>query len=228
MSGGPAILAATTGLVGLAWLTIGTGVAGVILLFRARSLSGEAQARAALWAAATAVATCALLAPGGLSVPAVTFAVVVMWGVLPAMVGRVGTGRPGILVLVTLAAVALALGMVRKAGLAAWAWESFGLDYNWLHGPAGFLLALCAAWVLGVRRVWLGLIAIVLAAGAGWLGEVLQAQYAARRWSEVRDWVYHVCGCVLALIPYLLAMGSRLCELPPMADNIPSSRARPR
>ena len=210
---GLVLLAATIGWIGLAWLLTGAGLCLLGALIAARRSPAAGQSRAAVWAAATAVASCALLAPGGLSAPAITMGVALMWGMFPAIAGLRVKRRHGLLLLAGLAALLIAMGLGRNPGLAHWSAMAFGADENFLHAPAGFLLAMTLAWLMGARNVWLGLLGIVLAAAAGGAGEGLQ-YLASPRGAEMHDWAYHAAGSVIAIVPYLLCMGSRLYESP--------------
>ncbi|MCE5276998.1 MAG: hypothetical protein ABFD92_19965 [Planctomycetaceae bacterium] len=220
LSGASAILAAATGWLGLAWMAAGAAASLVLLLWRARKAPPQEQTRCSAWAVAVVLASAAAAAPGGLSIPAVTLAAAVLWGLLPVMTGRAGRSLPGALVMLGLCAVLLAMGLVRDPGLLGQIWQSFGLHPNLLHAPTGFFVALCVAWQVGSRRIWMGLLGVAAVAAVGWGGEMLQAEFSTRRYAEVQDWYLHVAGCVLALIPYLLAMGSRLCELEPLPESV--------
>ena len=67
------------------------------------------------------------------------------------------------------------------------------------------------AWQMGTRRVWLGLLGILLAALMGGPAEL--AQYlASNRTAEFRDWVHHVMGSAAAIAPYLLCVMTRWSE----------------
>jgi hypothetical protein len=213
---GLVVLAATIGWVGLAWLLAGAGLCLLSGLIAARRASATAQSRAAVWAAATAVTSCALLAPGGLSSPAITMGVALMWGLFPTMAGLRVKRRHGLLLLACLAAMSIAMGLARNPGLAHWSAIEFGASENFLHAPIGFFLAMALAWLMGARNVWLGLLGIFLAAAAGGAGEVLQ-DLASPRGMEMNDWAYHAVGSAAAIVPYLLCMGSRLYESPDAA-----------
>ena len=215
-SSGLVVLAATIGWVGVAWLLAGAGLYLLIGLIAARRAPATAQSRAAVWAAATAVASCALLAPGGLSSPAITMGVALMWGKFPAMVGLRVKRRHGLLLLAGLVVVSIAMGLGRNPGLAHWSAIEFGANENFLHAPTGFFLAMSLAWLMGSRNVWLGLLGILLAGAAGGAGEALQ-YLASSRGVEMHDWAYHAVGSAAAIVPYLLCMGSRLYESPDAA-----------
>ncbi len=210
---GLVVLAATIGWVGLAWLLVGAGLCLLSGLIAARRAAATVQSRAAVWAAATAVASCALLAPGGLSSPAITMGVALMWGLFPTMAGLRVKRRHGLLLLAGLVAISIAMGLVRNPGLAHWSAIEFGTSENFLHAPVGFFLAMTLAWLMGARNVWLGLLGILLAGAAGGAGEALQ-HFASPRGMEMHDWAYHAVGSAAAIVPYLLCMGSRLYESP--------------
>ncbi len=220
LSGASAILAATTGWIGYGWMLAGTLASLIMLLWRARRAAAEVQTRCSVWAVAVVLATAAACAPGGLSIPAITLGAAVLWGLMPTMSGHAGRSLPGVLVMLGLCAVLLAMGLVRDPGLLEYAWLVFGLDPNLLHAPTGFFVGLCAAWQAGARRVWLGVVGVATVAAIGWGGEMLQSALTTGRSAEFRDWYLHIAGCCLALIPYLLAMGSRMCELEPLPESV--------
>ncbi len=210
---GLVVLAATIGWIGVAWLVAGAGLCLLGALIAARRSPLTGQNRAAVWAAATAVASCALLAPGGLSSPAITMGVALMWGMFPAMSGLRVNRRHGVFLLAALAAVLIAMGLGRSPGLAQWSAIAYGADEDFLHAPTGFFLAMLLAWLTGARSVYLGLLGILLAAAAGGAGEALQ-YLVSPRGVEMHDWAYHAIGSATATVPYLLCMGSRLYESP--------------
>ncbi len=83
---------------------------------------------------------------------------------------------------------------------------------KFLHWCVGLILAMVMAWLMGSRTFWWGLVGIVLAALAGGLGELLQCITITRRTVEYADWAVHAIGSAVALIPYTLCIGARLCE----------------
>jgi hypothetical protein len=208
------VLADMIGWAGVAWLTGGLGICIVGMMIRARSHPPADQARATAWTVATALAGAAILMPGGLFFPSATLAAALTWGLLPMMLGRSPRKRPGVLLLgATLAMMGL-IGLSRSQGLPFWSAMALSGDKNFLHGPAGFLLAMMVAWLMGARNVWLGLVGIAAVAAAGGAAEWLQSTLVSWRGSETQDWVYHAVGAAAAMLPYLLAVGSRLCESP--------------
>ncbi|MDY6914616.1 MAG: hypothetical protein SVT52_09200 [Planctomycetota bacterium] len=210
---GLAVLAATIGFFGAGWLVLGAAACVTWLLCHARRGHAGDQARAIVWTAGAALAGCAMLAPGGLFIPAIMLAVALTWGLLPAMLGRRQRCRSGVVVLAVLAGIALLLGLARRDGLLGWSANAFGGAEIFLHTATGFLLALVLSWLMGGRSVWLGLAGILLAALAGGAGEALQA-VASRRGAEWKDWLAHTAGSAAVIVPYLLAVGSRMCESP--------------
>ena len=210
-SGGVLVLLGSVGPVGLLWLVACLAVSLGWLLIRSGSIDSIRRWRAILWTTASALVGCSLLAGGGLVIPACTLAAGFVWGLLPAMLGRAGRPRNGAIVLTCLAAMTVLLGLARKDGLVAWSVMSFGLADTFLHIVTGFILAMVVAWTLGRRSVALGLAGIAATALAGGVGELLQA-VASLRTAEWRDWMNHSLGCAAAVVPYLLAMGARLCE----------------
>jgi len=208
---GLAILGGSVGWVGVLWLI---GVGALSLGWMLRSCRGRTRREilvSLLWALAGCLAAAALLSPGGLFLPSMTLALAFTWGTLPAATHAPSRRRSGAVLLAALIVLAVLLGVTRSEGLAAYATLSFGLRDGFLHAVTGFFLALTLAWLAGVRRLWLGLAAIVLAASAGAAGEWLQS-VVSRRNVEQSDLITHAVGAAVALVPYLLAMGSRGCE----------------
>ena len=208
------VLAEMIGWAGVAWLTAGLGICIVGLMIRARSHPPADQARATAWTVATALASAAMLMPGGLFFPSATLAAALTWGLLPMMLGHTPRKRPGVLLLGATLAMMAMIGLSRTQGLPSWSAMALGGDKNFLHGPAGFLLAMIVAWLVGRRNVWLGLAGIAAVALAGGAAEWLQSMLVSWRGAETQDWVYHATGASLAVLPYLLAVGSRMCESP--------------
>ncbi len=205
------VLLRAVGWVGAAWFVLTCAAAIVWLLLHARRGHAGDRARAILWTASSLIAGAAFLAPGGAFIPAVVLGMILTWGLLPAMLGRTGTRRSGLLLLAAVLIVLGVHGVVRHGGLLAWVGELGGAGDKAIHLLTGFLVTLLAAWQLGRRRVGLGLAAIALAALAGGVGEVAQF-FASSRSAEFVDWAFHAAGCAVAVVPYLLAIGARACE----------------
>jgi len=210
-SSGLKILVETTGWAGAGWLVVGmVGCAGWLMGHARRGHLGD-RPRAIVWTASAGLAGCAMLAPGGLFMPAAALAVAFTWGLLPAMLGRPGRQRSAYILLVLWVCLLLLLGLARKGGLATWATLSFGGGDSFMHAVSGFVLALVLAWLAGARRVRWGLLGVAVAALAGGAGELLQA-VASRRSFELDDWLAHALGSAAAILPYLLCIGARMCE----------------
>ena len=208
---GLVILGATVGWLGLMWLLGGLIVSLVWLLSRARRGSGSERALAIVWTATTAIAFSALLAPGGLFIPAVTLAAAFTLGLLPAMLGSVRPRRSGWLLLPPLVGLMLLLGLSTIQGLPLWSAGAFGAKDYVLHGLTGFFLTMVLVWLLGAHSVRLGLVGAVLSILVGGLGEVLQ--YAVpHRSAEFSDFWAYLIGSAPAVLLYLLAVGSRWRE----------------
>ncbi|HUT60216.1 MAG TPA: hypothetical protein VNA25_20410 [Phycisphaerae bacterium] len=217
------ILGMSIGWVGLAWLSVGLVVCALWLLAAQSSARGQTSPNAAhgvwgldslrmilrVWAAAMTAS--AMLAPGGLFIPAVTLAVAFAWGLAQATSGRAGRAYGGYLLLAALAVMVMLLGLARDMGLVGWSARAFALDDRFLHVMAGFLLAMTLAWQLGARRVWGGLLGVVLALAVGAGGEVMQFVASSRNasWTDV---ACHCFGSLAAVPLYLLCIGARLCE----------------
>lgn len=114
--------------------------------------------------------------------------------------------------LIPVALLMLALGVARSGGLVMWIAQTYGYDDRVLHGLGGLVLAAVLAWVFGSRRVWRGLAAIAAAAALGGAGELAQRVATSWRDAEIGDWAAHAVGSALVIVPYLLCLGSRMCE----------------
>ncbi len=208
---GVEVLSAAVGWVGLVGCLACFGLGLLWLIVRARLDGSNRPMTAALWATASLLTGGALLARGGLFVPAVTLATALTWGLLPAGLGARARYRPGWALLVLVVLMMGLLGLSRKAGLLVWASRSFGGGDTTLHSLTGFFLAMVLVWMLGRRRLWAGLAGIAVAALLGGVAEVLQA-VASQRSLQLSDWVAHLFGVAAALPVYLLCLGARWAE----------------
>ena len=208
---GLAVLVGMVGWVGTVSFIGGLGLCLVWMLFHARRGHWGDQGRAIVWSVAAGCAVAALISPGGLFIPATTLATAFILGLLPVMLGRPARHRPGLWMLAAIAAMMLLMGLAPKPGLFSWVVNRFSRGDTLPHIGMGFLTAMLLAWQMGKRRVWLGLVGIVLAALLGGPAEL--AQYlASNRTAEFRDWVHHVMGSAAAIAPYLLCVMARWCE----------------
>ena len=210
---GLAILARAVGWVGLIWLVVGLATCTVWLMWRTRQGHRGDQARAVAWTAATALVSCALLAPAGPFIPAVTLAAAFAWGLLPTMLGRRSRARPGAILLGALIVTLMLQGLARRGGLLSWGVAAYGLGDWLLHLVAGFTLAMTLSWYVGARSAWLGILGIVLAVAGGGAGELVQGLMPNRD-AQLGDWIAHAVGAAAAIPLYLLSIGSRWCESP--------------
>jgi len=215
---GLVVLAATVGFPAAGILL--SGLAGCIVWLLAHARRGHAgdQGRAIVWTVAAGAVGAALLAPGGLFLPAATAAAVFVWGLLPSMLSRPARPRSGAYLLGGVVAVTILVGLARRAGLFSSALRVFGAGDALMHLTAGLLLGMLMAWLLGARRLWLGLVGLALAALAGGPGEVLQYALGTRT-AEFRDWLYHCTGSAAAVVPYLLCVVARWCESPDVVSE---------
>jgi len=219
---GLVVLVRTVGWAATLWLVGGLLLCILWLLWRGRNAEPAARPGALVWTATAVLAGCALLGRGGLFIPAVTLGAAFTWGLLPAMLGCSSRSRPGWILLAMLISLMLLLGLARKGGLAVWSAEAFGTGEVFLHAAGGFGLAMVLAWLMGGRKVWLGLLGIFVAALLGGAGELLQG-VASRRGVEFTDWLAHAVGSGIAVLPYLLCIGARWCESPDARDNPPDT-----
>lgn len=162
----------------------------------------------ALAGAAALLATLALLAKGSYSHPAVYGGAVIAWSLLPKLTGWPSRQRRGIYLLAVMAAVMLAMALANDSGSPLRMALLWGLDDKWLHGMAGFLLAMGLAWWAGAWRWWAGLIALAIAALAGFGGEAAQRMYTSRNFEQLDAWA-HVKGASIATALYLLCLAAR-------------------
>jgi len=210
---GLAVLAGTVGWAPTGAFVLGLAACFVLLLLHARRGHPGDRGRAVVWTAASGMVAGALLAPGGMFLPAALLAATLVWGLLPRMLGRPVRPRPGTLLLVGVGLVLLLQAVAAEPGLLRWISQTYGLGDKALHAAMGFLLAMLLAWLLGARRGWMGAAGIALAVLAGLLGEVVQA-FVSTRSADLRDWISHTLGCTAAAAPYLLCLGARHCESP--------------
>jgi hypothetical protein len=210
------------GYVGLAWLAAGTVGAGVWLFARSYKRRRGDQGRVVIWTCAAAMASLSLLAGGGLFAPAMTMAAGLTWGMYPQMINRNTRTVSGVVFLVVLLALAAAMALASRPGLATWGiaavTRSPAAD-KWLHGGAGLVLGMTLAWLMGSRRMWLGVVGLALAALAGGQAEWLQ-MLLTRRNVDMRDWQAHLIGVTVAAGLYVLCILARGCESPDASTAI--------
>ncbi len=218
--GGLEVLVRATGWLGAGAL-LGILAGGLVWAMRIEHRPGEPPRvlLSVLWAGGTATATGAVLAPGGLAIPALAAAAMLAWGAFPHVTGRTVRRYPGGIVLGLLLTLLLVLGAGRRVGLIYWIADEFQRSDNLLHAAGGFIVALAGAWVLGARRMWIGLAVIAAVALLGGLAEYIQARAVGWRSGEADDWAAHALGAALALLPYLLAMAARWYESPHAVDR---------
>ena len=107
----------------------------------------------------------------------------------------------------------LMLGLPRRTGLVSWSAAVFRMQDYAMHGVVGFFLAMSLEWLMGARRVWLGVAGAGVSILAGAAGELVQ-YVATDRQAQWSDFRAHAVGSAAALVPYLLAVGSRWWESP--------------
>jgi hypothetical protein len=222
---GLAILVGTVGWLGAGWLLLGGVGCVIFLMLRARDADATGQGRTIVWATATALASGAVLCAGGPFIPAVTLGAALTWGLMPAMSGRPMASRSPLRLVVPIVLMMMVLAVARHSGLASWSANAFGLGDKAMHVLSGLLLASSLAWLLGARRMWLGLVGIAVALMAGAAGEVVQWVASTGRGAEFADWMAHSVGGLLAAVPYLLCMGARGCESEEALPTSPDTKS---
>ncbi len=147
------------------------------------------------------------------------------WGLLPQMLGKLTKPRSGTLLLAVVVGLVGVVSVARNRGLITWSTEALvrsQLADKWMHMVLGFMLTMLLAWLFGARRVWLGLVGIVIAAAMGGMGEVLQ--FVFRKPMDMRDWMAHLMGSAAAVTPYLLCMAARWCESADVHEPSPEAQ----
>ncbi|MFP3936995.1 MAG: hypothetical protein ACLFVW_01545 [Phycisphaerae bacterium] len=227
------VLSSWTGRPAMLCLLLAASLATLWPLLRLPATATE-RVRAGCWAAGSALSLAALFSAGGFFIPAVTPAVAMFWGLLPAMCGVASPSRSGGWVLAVLLGLMLMLGLSQSSGLVGWSAAALGGSDRTLHAVTGFLLALVLVWLMGARSVWWGVVGVLLAMVAGGVGEVLQSFVPQRgappeTWlaviagsagedgrklvaNQLDDVVFHALGSAAVLILYLPAMGAKWCE----------------
>jgi len=182
---GLGVLALTAGGIGAGILLAGMLVALLWSLVRARAASPGDQARSALWAGVAAVSAAAMLAEGGLAVPAAVATAAIAWGLLPHMMAHhLGRFRGWGVTLAFLAALVV-LGLETKVAGPRWFKPPADL---YLHGLGAALLTAVILWRTRCRRWWQGILAAAAAATLTSLGEAGQWYLSTVRspaWADV-------------------------------------------
>ena len=210
---GLTVLVGMVGWAGAAWFVGGLALCVVWMLLHARRGHAGDRGRAIVWSVAAGCVSAALIAPGGLFVPATALAASFVLGMLPVMLGRPRRDRSGLLLLAAIGAMLVLLGLAPSTGLFTWSLGHFGKSDTVIHIAIGFLAAMLLAWQMGTRRIWLGLAGIGIGAMLGGPAELMQLLFSERS-AELRDWLHHAMGAGCAVVPYLLCMFSRWCESP--------------
>ena len=182
----------------------GAGLTLVMLARRQRASRPARAVQSACWLAGAIAATWAMMLPGGLSIPACSLAVGLLWGLAPAAMRVEFARRSGWWLVGVLVALAAMLGLMRQDGLVGWISLAMGGRDVSLHVLAGALVTLGAAWLVGSRRLAAGLLAAAVAALSGGLAELLQGWFSDRG-AELRDWQMHLVGSAAATVLYVLA-----------------------
>jgi len=210
---GLGILAGATGWTGVGGLIAGITIFAGRALVRARALGSDEQVRVMLWTLAVCLTGAALLGRGGWNIPSVTLSAGFVWGLAPAILRTPVPRVSGVWVMVILASLLILLGFSRHGGLISWISEALGGSDMTMHVSVGFFLSLVLAWLMGTRKVRLGVLAVVIVAIIGGAGEFLQGVFSKRS-VQFADWAAHLVGCGVALPLYLLCLAARWCESP--------------
>ena len=193
------------------WLGLGLVVAGLVVSLvwslRASVAAAKAdQARSALWAAVVAVSGCALLGPGGLSVPSVTVTAGLTWGLVPRMMVHRVRRFHGLPVMVAFGAALAVLALEQRTTGTTWDVLARRYGDGAMHLFATFMLAGVLFWQVRAGRWWQALacaLAAGLVASAGELAQGLLSTRAAE-WSDV---AWDFLGAAGALGVFLLLSG---------------------
>ncbi len=201
---------------GIGW--IGTGaVVALALAVWIVSLGGAARrtadpTRALAILLGAVLGPLCLLAAGGTMIGSTSLGLMLAWGLVPAATRRPAHRRwPGLFLVGIFLAFLLLIGIVARQGLVVWIVVVLGGRDIFLHAVAGLLLTLLLFWYLGSRSLLWGAGALVLAVGAGGLGEAIQMLWTQRS-TQWKDFWAHLTGSLIAVVPYLLCMGARLAE----------------
>lgn len=182
---GPAALGVSAGWLGLGCLICGMLVSLGRSLVACRGAAPGDQARAALWSAVVATSGCALLADGGLALPAAAAAAAMTWGLIPhVMVHPVRRFR-GWPVVVVLAAALMVAGLSQRVAGAPQPGAA-GPDDGLMHFLGAFVLTAVLLWQLRCRRWWHAVGVAAFSAGVLVLGEPIQERLSSRtfEWAD--------------------------------------------
>jgi len=202
-------LAVATGQIGLGWFVLVWAVGMAWLLHRAKRCRPR-PVRTALALTAAFLCLGAMLAPGGLFLPAVLLVCSLTWGILPDMIGARLPRRGGWVVVLAAASTLMILGLMNDDSLFMWASFAFGGADGVLHGLAGLSLTMVLLWQLGQRSLKVGLLVALVAISMGGMAELVQKIFG--RDAEWSDFLAHSIGGTISLILYLHAYMSRWAE----------------
>lgn len=197
------VLGVSAGWVGLAGVMFGMLAALGWSLSACRNAAPGDQARAALWSAVVALSGCALLAEGGLAVPAAMATAAITWGMMPHIMAHRVRRFHGWPVVVALAAALMVLGLGQRLSGTPGLQPAAQPADKLMHFLSAFVLAEVLFWQMRCRRWWHGLGAAAFAAGVVVLGEPLQERLSERtfEWSDV---TWDALGAAAALGAFVL------------------------
>jgi len=181
------ILASSAGWVGLGVVVAGMVLAMALSLYAVRNAAPGDQARSAVWAVVSALAGCALLVGGGLTVPGVTVTAAIAWGLMPNLMAHRVRRYHGWPVMLAFAAGLLVLGLDQRLAGSPWVTPALIGRDGLLHFAGAFGLTIVVCWQVRSWRWWHAVLVAVACGALAAGGEVAQ-KYLSRRtpdWSDV-------------------------------------------
>jgi len=199
---GVQVLSLSGGWLALACVVCGMLAALVRSLYASRRAARGDQARSALWSAVLALSGCALLAEGGLAIPAVAAVAAITWGLTPHMMAHHVRRFHGWSAMVVFAAVLGVLGLGQQLADSPSARPPMSVGDGLMHFLCAFACTAVVYWQLRCRRWWHGLVATVLIASLLALAEPLQERFSQRSF-EWSDLTWNLLGAAAALGAFL-------------------------
>ena len=193
------LLGETTGWVGLIAICAGMLAALAWCLYANRNSAPGDQARAALWSCVAALSGTALLAGGGMGIPAVALAVALTFGLTPHLMAHRVASLRGWGVAVAFAAILVALGLERRYGGHMWRRLAAVHGAGTMHFFGAMVLTVVLFWQTRSRKLSQAALCCIAGAAIASAGELLQAGLTTSRASQWSDVVANALGAALAL-----------------------------